>query len=157
MKYVISDKKKLGCVFCNVLDGEVDRENFILYRGEEVYAMMNIYPYNVGHVMVIPRQHIATLVDMSRNAQLEMMLLTTYFTELLQKIINPDGFNVGLNIGTAAGAGIDYHLHMHVVPRWNGDSNYMPVIGETRVLPEELGTTYDHLISGMQSLPPPSL
>ena len=159
MKYVISDKKKLGCVFCNVLDDETDRdrENLIVYRGEEVFVMMNIYPYNVGHLMVIPRQHIATLSDMSRNAQLEMMLLTTYFTELLRKTVDPDGFNIGLNIGKAAGAGIDYHLHMHVVPRWNGDSNFMPVIGETRVLPEELSDTYDHLISGMQSFPPTGL
>lgn len=159
MKYVISDKKKLGCVFCNVLDDEVDRdrENFIVCRGEEVFVMMNIYPYNVGHIMVIPRQHISLLSDMSRNAQLEMMLLTTYFTELLQKIMHPDGFNIGLNIGKAAGAGIDHHLHMHVVPRWDGDSNFMPVIGETRVLPEELSDTYDHLIAGMRSLPPPTL
>ena len=159
MKYVISDKKRSGCIFCNVLgeEAERDRENFVLYRGEEVSVVMNIYPYNVGHVMVIPLQHISTLSAMSRTAQLEMMLLTTYLTELLRNVMNPDGFNIGLNIGKAAGAGIDHHLHLHIVPRWDGDSNFMPIIGETRVLPEELSDTYDHLISGMRSLPPPEL
>jgi ATP adenylyltransferase len=159
MKYVLKDKKKDGCVFCaGLAEGvEHDRENFILYRGEETFAVMNIFPYNAGHVMVLPRQHVSTLVAMSHNAQLEMIMLVSYFTELLTGVMGPDGFNVGINLGKTAGAGIDAHLHTHIVPRWAGDSNFMPVIGETRVLPEELSDTYDKIVAAMKEFPPPSL
>lgn len=159
MKYIVSDKKKHGCVFCNALNSDVehDRKNFIVHRAEETFTIMNIYPYNVGHLMVLPRQHISSLSELSRNAQLEMMLLATYFTEVLTELMQPEGFNVGLNIGKAAGAGIDTHLHMHIVPRWNGDSNFMPVLGQTRVLPEELEDTYNKILATMAAMPPPSL
>ncbi len=159
MKYIVSNKQKHGCVFCNALDLGVthDRENFVVYRAEETFTIMNIYPYNVGHLMVLPRQHIAAATELSRNAQVEMMLLTTYFTEVLTELMHPEGFNVGMNIGKAAGAGIDSHLHMHIVPRWNGDSNFMPVLGQTRVLPEELERTYDKILATMAALPPPAL
>jgi ATP adenylyltransferase len=115
---------------------------------------MNIYPYNPGHLMVLPRQHVSMLVDVPREGQTEMMLLTSYFTQLLRKLMQPDGFNVGLNLGKAAGAGIESHLHMHIVPRWSGDSNFMTVVGETRVLPEELSDTYDRIMQQLKQWPP---
>ncbi len=157
MKYVVTTRTKIdGCVFCAKLNDspEHDRENLIVYRGEKVFAIMNIYPYNTGHLMILPNQHVATLLEASPDIQVELIALTTYFTGLLTDLIHPDGFNVGLNIGRAAGAGIDGHLHIHIVPRWNGDSNFMPVIGETRVLPEELGDTYDRIVKLLQERPP---
>jgi len=157
MKYVVSDKKKKdGCVFCNALAEGVnhDPENFIVHRGEETFTIMNIYPYNVGHLMVLPRQHFSTLTQLSRNTQAELMALTAYFTEILTEIMRPDGFNVGINIGKAAGAGIDSHLHAHIVPRWVGDSNFMPITGQTRVLPEELTDTYAKITARVKQNPP---
>ncbi len=157
MKYVTSTHKQIeGCIFCNKIAAETkqDRENFVVYRGQSTFVMMNIYPYNTGHLMVIPQAHVSTLTDVSAQTQFEILVLTTYFTELLSQLMNPDGFNIGLNIGRAAGAGIDSHLHLHLVPRWSGDSNFMPVIGETRVLPEELGDTYDRIVAVLKQQPP---
>lgn len=157
MKYVTSTHKQIeGCIFCNKIATETkqDRENFVVYRGRSTVVMMNLYPYNTGHLMVIPQAHVSTLVEVDAEAQFEMMALTTYFTELLSQLMHPDGFNIGLNIGRAAGAGIDDHLHLHLVPRWSGDSNFMPVIGETRVLPEELGDTYAKIVAGIERQPP---
>lgn len=159
MKYVVSDKKNSGCVFCGKLNSDPghDRENLVVWRGPETFVVMNIFPYNVGHLMVLPHRHVAHLADLSHPVQSEMMLLTSYFTELLTAILSPDGFNVGINQGKAAGAGIDSHLHLHIVPRWEGDSNFMPVLGQTRVLPEELEITYDKILGGMKTIPPPAL
>ena len=157
MKYITSTHQKIeGCIFCNKLAAETesDRENFVVYRGRSTFVMMNIYPYNTGHLMIIPQAHVSTLVDVAAEAQFEMMVLATYFTDLLSQLMNPDGFNLGFNIGRAAGAGIDDHLHLHLVPRWSGDSNFMPVIGETRVLPEELGDTYDKIVAALKQQPP---
>ena len=157
MKYVTSTHKKLdGCVFCAKLDDDeqFDRENLIVYRGNMTFTVMNIYPYNTGHLMIMPCDHVAKLSDMSVSAQLEMMTLATYFTELLTELMDPDGFNVGLNLGRTAGAGIDSHLHLHIVPRWSGDSNFMSVIGDTRVLPEELSDTYDRILEMLADTPP---
>ncbi|RME97096.1 MAG: HIT domain-containing protein [Chloroflexi bacterium] len=159
MKYIISNEQKKGCVFCDKLqqDASHDRENLVVYRAEETFVLMNLFPYNVGHLMILPRRHCAHLTDMPRETQFEMMLLTTYFTEILAAILNPEGFNVGINVGKAAGAGIDSHLHLHIVPRWEGDSNFMPVLGQTRVLPEELEITYDKILAEMKNHPPPTL
>jgi ATP adenylyltransferase len=157
MKYVVATQTKIdGCVFCAKLNDnpERDRENLVVYRGEKVFAIMNIYPYNTGHLMILPNQHAATLLEVPRDVQVELITLTTYFTGLLTDLMHPDGFNVGFNIGRAAGAGIDSHLHIHIVPRWNGDNNFMPVISETRVLPEELGDTYDRIVKLLQERPP---
>ena len=156
MKYVASTRTQVdGCIFCaQCNDGsERDPENFLVYRGQTIFALMNIYPYNTGHLMLLPYQHVATLSEMSPDMQFELISLTTYFTELLTDLMHPDGFNVGLNIGRAAGAGIDSHLHIHIVPRWSGDSNFMPVIGETRVLPEELESTYSRIIKWLNEHP----
>lgn len=162
MKYVTSAQKKAeGCIFCDILHANPghDRENNLIYRGRTTFVVLNIYPYNTGHLMVLPNDHVASLPQVSPASQCEMMALTSYFTQLLTEIFNPDGFNVGINIGRAAGAGIDSHLHLHIVPRWSGDSNFMPVIGATRVLPEELTQTYDKIVALLKKQPPeiPSL
>jgi ATP adenylyltransferase len=162
MKYVTSTPEKTeGCIFCNYLSADPGRDwqHNLVYRGQTTFTMMNIYPYNTGHLMILPNAHVATLPEISPSAHFEMMTLTSYFTELLTQVFNPDGFNVGINIGRAAGAGIESHLHLHIVPRWSGDSNFMPVIGETRVLPEELTETYDKIVARLKKQPPkiPSL
>jgi ATP adenylyltransferase len=157
MKYVAATRQQPdGCVFCAKLDEPIehDRENFLVYRGQKVFAIINIYPYNTGHLMILPNAHVPRLGDVALEIQTEMMALTTYFTELLSTLMNPDGFNIGINLGRAAGAGIDSHLHIHIVPRWTGDSNFMPVIGETRVLPEELTDTYDRIVALLKQDPP---
>jgi len=157
MKYVSSTrKKKKGCVFCNTVaeKPQADRQNYLIYRGELTFAIMNIYPYNTGHLMLLPYAHLSTLAEVPFDAQVELMALTSYFTESLSQVVRPDGFNIGINLGSTAGAGIDSHLHIHVVPRWKGDSNFMPVIGETRVLPEELGDTYDKIVAFVKKHPP---
>ena len=156
-KYVTSDKNKAnGCVFCAKLAGDVshDRQNYTVYRSKTTFVVMNIYPYNTGHLMILPCEHVATLVEIARETQFEMMALTSYFTELLSQLMEPDGFNVGMNIGRTAGAGIVDHLHAHIVPRWNGDSNFMATIGGTRVLPEVLDDTYDSIVELINKRPP---
>lgn len=162
MKYVstVDEKqKKNGCVFCQMVeDGpERDRENLLLYRGETTFTVMNLYPYNTGHLMVLPYAHVPKLTGVSHPVQVEMMMMADYFTRLLTAIYQPDGFNIGINMGRAAGAGIDCHLHMHVVPRWSGDSNFMAVVGETRVLPEEVGDTYRRIKDRLRANPPPKV
>ena len=157
MKYVTSTRKKTKtCVFCaGLTQGHShDKENLILYRGRAVFVLMNLYPYNTGHLMILPYDHVATLSEVTAAAQYEMMALAAYFTELLTQLMGPDGFNLGLNLGQAAGAGVDDHLHLHLVPRWSGDSNFMPVVGETRILPEELGDTYDKIMTLLKKEPP---
>jgi ATP adenylyltransferase len=156
LKYITSNQKIEGCVFCTALQADLkhDRENYLLFRGRTTFAILNIYPYNTGHLMILPHQHVSTLAETPQEAQVEMIVLTSYFTELLSKVMRPDGFNIGLNIGRAAGAGIDNHLHIHIVPRWNGDSNFMPVVGNTRVLPETLEDTYDRVLAALNESPP---
>ncbi len=157
MKYITSNKETVdGCVFCHILYAEarLDRENYLVYRGKTTFTVMNIYPYNPGHLMILPNAHVARLSDVSAAAQFELIAFTSYFTDLLSELMRPDGFNVGINLGRAAGAGIDNHLHIHIVPRWDGDSNFMPVVGETRVLPEELIDTYDRIVTLLKKQPP---
>ena len=157
MKYITTDKKPFdGCVFCVKLndDFDYDRENYLIYRGRYTFTVMNIYPYNTGHLMILPRDHVATLAEVSLQAQCEMMALATYFTDLLSELMGPDGFNIGINLGQAGGAGIASHLHMHIVPRWQGDSNFMTVVGDTRILPEGLSDTYDRIVKRLREKPP---
>ena len=134
-----------GCVFCTKPETGNDREELILYRGETCFIIMNLFPYNNGHVMVVPYRHTADLLSLTATEQVEMMRLTQFCVRVLKDAINPDGFNLGMNLGRTAGAGIADHLHMHIVPRWNGDTNFMPVIGETKVLPDALLGSYDKI------------
>ena len=144
MGYLEQDKTT-ECVFCQKMCQVNDRENLILYRGQSCCIVMNLFPYNTGHVMVIPREHIPTLENMPTDTLCEMMTLVQLCLRVLRKVLRPDGFNMGANIGKAAGAGIDTHVHIHVVPRWEGDTNFMPLFAETRVMPELLLDTYDRL------------
>lgn len=134
-----------GCVFCVHLADPDDSAGNILLRGEHVFVILNAYPYNTGHLMVAPNRHIAELCDLEAAERAEMMESVTRSTGALQEAMGAQGFNIGINMGVAAGAGIPGHLHTHVVPRWTGDTNFMPVVGETKVLPEMIRDTYAKL------------
>lgn len=132
------------CLFC-IKPQERDEEAHIVHRGELSYVILNRFPYNNGHVMVAPYAHVATLEDLESETAGEFMALTRLSLRVLREAYEPQGFNVGANIGSAAGAGVADHVHMHVVPRWAGDTNYMSTVGKTRVIPEWLDQTYDRL------------
>jgi ATP adenylyltransferase len=134
-----------GCVFCAKPAAGDDRETLILYRGETCFIIMNLFPYNNGHVMVVPYRHTSDMLSLTAAEQAEMMRLTQFSVRVLKEAIQPEAFNVGMNLGRIAGAGIAEHLHMHVVPRWNGDTNFMPVLAETKVLPDALYGGYDKI------------
>ncbi len=133
-----------GCVFCAALAPDADT-TLIVFRGASCFVILNLYPYNNGHVMVVPQRHVGRLSDLSPDEATELMGLTRAVEIALQELYQPHGFNMGLNLGKSAGAGVLDHLHMHVVPRWYGDTNFMTVVGETRVLPEELARTAERL------------
>jgi len=139
--YILSPKPD-KCIFCEYSKKGKDEDNYILYRGKNVFIMMNIYPYNTGHVMIVPYRHVPTIEDLSFEETSEMMEALKLVIKAIRKSLNPSGFNVGFNIGRIAGAGIEDHIHMHVVPRWPGDTNFMPVIGDTKVISELLRDTY---------------
>jgi len=137
---------KVGCVFCNILNNPgTDEEKFILKRAGFNFVILNIFPYSTGHLMIVPFEHIADLDKADKQTTDEMMDLTKRCQSILGEVYSPQGFNMGLNIGKAAGAGVASHFHMHVLPRWIGDSNFMTSIGETRTMPESLETTYAKL------------
>lgn len=144
MKY-LEGKRPEGCVFCQKIADSDDAKNHILYRGKHACVMLNLYPYNSGHVMIIPYTHAGRLADLSMDVQTEMLVLLNKSLEVLQRALSPEGFNVGMNLGRAAGAGIDEHVHVHAVPRWSGDTNFMAIFAETRVVPEWLDDTYRKL------------
>ena len=133
------------CVFCDEEVPSNDSDRLILFRGEYHFIILNRFPYTCGHLLVAPYQHIADIASLSSDQSLEMMTLIQRVTSALKQVYNPDGFNLGMNLGKCAGAGIDKHVHFHIVPRWCGDSNFVSVTGETRVLPETLETTYSKL------------
>ena len=135
------------CVFCAVLrePEATDRERLVVYRGERVVAMLNLYPYGSGHLLVLPLRHLADLNELTAEERVEMFDTVINATTALRAAYGPDGMNVGANLGRAAGAGIPGHLHLHALPRWAGDTNFMTSIAELRVIPEDLGTTYDKI------------
>jgi len=145
MKYIQEHHDYEDCIFCLALDDEDGEENLIFHRGEHVYCILNRYPYTSGHIMVIPYAHQDCLQDLNAATRAEMMDLVTQAVEVLQAVYTPEGFNVGLNLGEVAGAGLADHLHMHIVPRWGGDTNFMSAIGQTRVLPETLSESYHRI------------
>ena len=142
MEYILENHKHKGCIFCLAANAEDDLKHLVFYRGEFCYMILNRYPYTSGHVMCVPYVHEAHLQKLTSEIRSEMMALTTRAVEVLQSVYQPDGLNVGLNLGEMAGAGVEDHLHMHIVPRWAGDTNFMASIGGTRVLPESLPETY---------------
>ncbi len=142
MEYIKNHLKSEGCVFCTAASLPDSAENLIVHRGEHVFVILNRYPYTSGHLMVVPYQHVDTLEALTPAARAEMMELVTQAMGVLRQLYRPQAFNVGANIGAAAGAGIAEHVHMHIVPRWSGDTNFMSTLAETRVLPEDLGETF---------------
>ena len=151
LEYILS-KKEPGCIFCKKPLEKNDRENLILHRGKSHFIIMNAYPYNNGHLMIVPYRHTSAISGWSDDEKLELMELLEISLELLKRTMSPNGFNIGVNMGESAGAGIGDHIHVHVVPRWSGDTNFMPVLGETRVIPEHLLDTYDKLRVALQDL-----
>ena len=140
-----------GCIFCDALAGGDDRRTLVLLRSPQAFLILNKYPYASGHVMAALSRHVGSLEEATPEELAQVMQLVQVAARALGRAYHPDGFNVGLNQGRLAGAGVPGHLHMHVVPRWSGDSNFMAVVGETRVLPESLDTTYDRLLSALGS------
>jgi ATP adenylyltransferase len=142
MTYIENAKKEAGCVFCNAQAKQDSSENLIAFRGKFSYVILNRYPYTSGHLMVIPFVHVPNLESLDSETRAEMMELTSQCTTILKNIYKTESFNVGVNIGEAAGAGVLGHVHIHIVPRWAGDTNFMTSVGDTRVLPESLEDTY---------------
>lgn len=142
MEYIENHLKDEGCVFCLEQEKKDGPENLIIYRGQKVFVIMNRYPYTSGHIMTVPYIHKSTLEGLDPLTRAEMFELASTGMGVLRRIYHPQGFNVGVNIGEAAGAGITEHVHLHVVPRWMGDTNFMTSLGKTRVLPESLEETY---------------
>ena len=150
MKYILGEKSD-GCLFCDVGANDDDRCNLVLHRGSSCFIMMNRFPYNNGHIMVVPFRHVGNLEDLSSDESLELMKLLQLSVRTIGNVLHPQGFNMGINIGQVAGAGVVDHVHAHVVPRWGGDTNFMPVLSETKVVNEELESTYDKLMKGFRS------
>lgn len=153
MRYVSTSPadRPAGCVFCDLPAQADDAATYILRRGRSAYVIMNLYPYNNGHLMVVPYTHEARLPALDAVVVNEMMELTQASQKVVQEAMHPQGFNLGMNQGRAAGAGIEEHLHLHIVPRWIGDTNFMPAIGNTRVMPQHLDETYALLRKGFDA------
>ena len=144
-RYITDAAKDKGCIFCEAVAANDDAKTLIVFRGKTCFIILNRYPYTSGHVMIVPYAHVADLMTADPEALSEMMVLAPRVEKALQTTYRPDGFNMGMNLGRAAGAGVAGHLHMHLLPRWSGDTNFMTVVGETRVEPEDLATTYEKL------------
>ena len=147
-RYVSQGVKNDSCIFCEKAkaDPSQDRNNLVLFRGRANFIILNLYPYTTGHVMIAPYAHVGNLTEADAPTLAEMMTLSQRLQSALESSYHPEGYNLGMNLGRCAGAGIEGHIHLHVLPRWSGDSNFMTVVGETRVEPEDLQTTYDKLI-----------
>lgn len=144
MEYIRGEKED-SCIFCTKNQSDNDRDNLVLSRGEYSFVLMNLYPYNNAHLLISPYQHIATVNRLSSQVLVEMMKFTQSTMQIIENQMNAEGFNFGANIGAVSGAGIEDHLHFHVVPRWSGDTNFMPVVGHTKVMVQGLLETYDML------------
>jgi ATP adenylyltransferase len=145
MKYIMQNENNAGCVFCKALEVEDGINNLVVARGEHVFVIMNRFPYTSGHIMVVPKVHQPSFEDVDAATRTELMEIVTNSMKVLRNLYNPEGFNVGSNLGAAAGAGIADHCHFHIVPRWVGDTNFMSTLAGTRVLPESLEDTYQRL------------
>lgn len=150
MNYILS-KKDESCIFCELPKQNNDRENLIVYRSKYNFVIMNRYPYNNGHIMVVPYIHTPSLDNLSDEILLDFIKVTQHSINSIKKAFMPDGFNIGINIGRIAGAGMEEHIHLHMVPRWAGDTSFMTVFDEIRVIPEHLIQTYDRLYIAFHS------
>ena len=145
VKYLESEKEG-GCIFCVKPQAGDDEKNYVVHRGTKCFAILNIYPYSNGHLMVSPYRHVGRIEELTDEELLEMMQIVRKSAVILKELLGPDGFNMGINAGEAAGAGFGDHIHMHVVPRWAQDTNFMPVIADTRVISESLDSNYKRLV-----------
>jgi ATP adenylyltransferase len=141
-----------GCIFCRAVSSDDDRKSGVLFRGEFSFVIMNKYPYNNGHIMVAPYKHTGNFGDMNEDEMLELSVNIRKWQEVIKKAMKPDGFNIGMNIGRIAGAGFENHLHYHLVPRWSGDTNFMPIIVETKVVPISIDEAYDILLEAYKEV-----
>lgn len=142
--------KEQGCFICNATKSDNLEENLVLYKGRHVIILMNKFPYNTGHLLIAPNRHVADFAQLSDEELLALSKALVQSIEVIKRAFSPDGFNIGVNLGRVAGAGLESHLHIHVVPRWNGDTNFMPVIADTKVIPEALKDTYRKLIKHVE-------
>lgn len=147
IKYILSSRKKSGCFICEVVKDSKDEDNLVLKRGSYSIIIMNRYPYNPAHLMISPTRHIKNIYELNDDESNEIMKFLSLSQKIIEKLYYPDGFNIGVNIGRAAGAG-EEHLHFHIVPRWFGDTNFMTLFGETRVIPDSLFEIYKKLKEG---------
>ncbi|UCF63783.1 MAG: HIT domain-containing protein [bacterium] len=154
MEYILKEKQGISepCIFCHRLKQKRDRKNLILYRSEDAFIIMNRYPYNNGHLMVVPYRHSGDISDLETDEKADLFHLVQLSIQVLQKDMIPHGFNIGMNLGRVAGAGVEDHIHFHVVPRWNGDTNFMPVISNTKVISEALDKSYQKLAKTVKKL-----
>lgn len=150
MTYVSNSHQESGCIFCRAWEENNDRQRLLLIRDKYAMTMLNRYPYTCGHLMVAPLRHTADLNELEEDELLGLTLGVRKATELLRKVAAPNGFNIGMNLGKAAGAGVEDHMHVHIVPRWNGDTNFMTVTGDVRVIPEGLMEAFDRLYDGLR-------
>jgi ATP adenylyltransferase len=151
LEYLTAPKTD-GCIFCYAARSNQDRENLVLARGERAFLILNRYPYNNGHFMVVPYDHVSSLEDLDASVLTEMMLLLNQGLGALRSAMSPEGFNIGVNLGQVAGAGIEDHVHVHAVPRWAGDTNFMPVVGDMRVVPQTWLQTYDQFLGALENV-----
>ena len=151
IKYILGGKTK-GCVFCDLVAERRDRDNLILYRGEKCFVIMNLYPYNSGHLMVVPYKHRDGLNGLGERDLFDMMKVTQKMLRIFDEVMRPQGYNIGVNQGQVAGAGIYEHVHLHIVPRWLGDCNFMPIVSDSKVINEDIVKTYDKLAEAIKRL-----
>ena len=144
-QYIEGVDKQEECFLCNAYKSNEDEKNLVLYRGKKCFVIMNLYPYNAGHLMVCPNKHIGDFLLLDKETLCELNTLTQKMIKALKKSLNPDGFNLGYNLGKVSGAGLETHIHNHIVPRWNGDTNFMPVLGEVKVISQDLKEIYHNI------------
>lgn len=141
------------CIFCEAADKDIsDMTNLVVHKSKNILVMMNLYPYNNGHLMVVPKRHLESIEQLNVEESHELIEQIILAEKILQEVFNPHGFNIGANLGRAGGAGIEDHIHFHILPRWNGDTNFMPVIGEVKVISQDLAETKKRLIAGYKQI-----
>lgn len=155
MPFIEQATPEPGCIFCSKAQSDDDEGNFIVYRGAHCFVILNLYPYNSGHLMVVPYVHVGSLEQVPGEVGGAVFATAQLAVRALDEVMHPEGFNLGVNQGKVAGAGIADHIHLHIVPRWNGDTNFMPVLADTKVVPELLGATADKLRPAFQRLAEP--
>ena len=156
MEYILSEKEVGECIFCPGDNRGQDQARLILYVGSLTLVMMNRFPYINGHLLVAPLRHVPDLESLTEKETLALMIMVRRSIGVLKKVMKPEGFNVGVNLGRVAGAGVEDHLHFHIVPRWNGDTNYMSVLGEVRVVPEHIIETYGNILGDLKAYGQPA-